>query len=166
MTYHSYHKSVLTAEVVHYMEPKPYGVYVDATFGGGGHTTALLEAEPTCRVIGIDIDREAIDINGPLLQEKFPERVTLIWGSFAHLSKLLKKAHIAQIDGILADFGTSQYQIFQKAGFSFTHETPLDMRMSPGHTTTTAADIINYASAEELAHIFFTYGEEHQARKI
>ncbi len=162
----SYHKPVLVDEVLEYLALKPNGIYVDATFGGGGHTRAILEKEPTARVIALDIDKNAVALNAPELEMKFPERLKVIWGSYTHLTQILKKEKIAHIDGILADFGTSQYQIFQQPGFSFMSNTPLDMRMSPAHTKTTAYDVVNEATESELAEIFFEFGEEPRARKI
>ncbi len=163
----SYHKPVLIAEVLKFLEPKPHGIYIDATFGGGGHTRAILEAEPTCNVIAFDWDRKALELHSEAFKEEFGKRITFLWGNFAHLYRLLKKElKITQVDGILADFGTSQAQIFQKEGFSFAVDTPLDMRMSPAHQKVTAAHILNFASEEELAKIFFEYGEERFSRKI
>ena len=161
-----YHKSVLVNEVLQYLNPQPNKVYVDATFGGGGHTRAILEAEPNCKVIAIDWDKIAIEKNGPELEEEFKGHIKLLWGNFAQIVFLLKKEGITKVDGILADFGTSQFQIAQRAGFSFSRSTPLDMRMSPGHQKTTAEDIINYATEAELIKIFIDFGEEHYARKI
>lgn len=161
-----YHKSVLVEEVIQYMAPKPHGVYVDATFGGGGHTRALLEAEPTCHVIALDWDKNAIEFNSMSLLEDFGERLTIQWGDFSNITQLLKKIKVKHIDGIMADFGTSQFQISELPGFSFSIETPLDMRMSPGHFKTTAYDIINRATEQELAQIFFEFGEEYSSRKI
>ncbi len=161
-----YHKPVLAQEVVEYMAPKPHGMYVDATFGGGGHTRALLLAQSKCQIIAFDWDKNALALNGPELVEEFGERLTLQWGNFAQVTQLLKKLKITQVDGILADFGTSQFQISQTAGFSFTTDTPLDMRMSPAHYKTTAYDVINRANETELATIFYQFGEEHSSRKI
>ncbi len=161
-----YHISVLPQEMLFYLAPKPNGIYVDATFGGGGHTRAILDAEPTCTVIGLDWDINALDLNAPPLEEEYGERFIPMLGSFAHLTRILKKLKIASIDGIIADFGTSQYQIKNLPGFSFTIPTPLDMRMSPGHFRVTAYDIVNKASEEELAKIFFEFGEERASRKI
>lgn len=161
-----YHKPVLVHEVVEYLALQPYGVYVDATFGGGGHTRAILNAEPLCKVIAFDWDKHALEINGPELEEAFGNRLMLINGNFAHITPLLKKRGIERVNGILADFGTSQFQIAERAGFSFSVDTPLDMRMSPGHYKTTAWDIVNKATESELATIFYTYGEEERARKI
>ena len=162
----TFHKSVLVQEVLEALAPQPGKTYVDVTFGGGGHTTAILEAEPGCSVIAFDWDQKAIERNAPPLEERYGTRLKVRWGNFAHLYKLLKKEGITQVDGILADFGTSQFQIHERAGFSFQKDSPLDMRMSPAHQHTTAADILNKASEEEIAHILYVYGEEHLSRKI
>lgn len=161
-----YHIPVLVHEVITALSPQPQGIYVDATFGGGGHTRAILEAEPTCRVIAFDWDKNALELNSPSLLEEFGERLTVHWSSFTQITHQLKKLKIPQVDGILADFGTSQFQIAWEAGFSFNVESPLDMRMSPGHFKTNAYDLINKATEAELTHIFFEYGEEPAARKI
>jgi 16S rRNA (cytosine1402-N4)-methyltransferase len=161
-----YHKAVLVNEVLTYLAPRPNGLYVDATFGGGSHTRAILEAEPTCKVIGVDWDQQALDLNAPEVEAAFPGRFTPLWGNFAQLPFLFKREGIERVDGILADFGTSQYQITAQPGFSFAHDTRLDMRMSPAHQQHTAYDLVNWATEQELAHIFYVYGEEHQSRKI
>lgn len=161
-----YHKSVLVRQVIEAIAPRPGEVYCDATFGGGGHTYALLSSEPNCRVIACDWDREALDRNGPALQEMFPGRLTLLWGNFAQLPMLFKKHKIPPVQGILADFGTSQFQIMHQEGFSFSNDTPLDMRMSRAHYRTTAYTMVNFASADELVEILQRYGEEPHARKI
>jgi 16S rRNA (cytosine1402-N4)-methyltransferase len=162
----NYHKSVLKKEIIEALNIKPKKLYVDATFGGGGHTKAILQAEPTCKVIAIDWDKTAIEENGPPLEKEFPKRIKIIWGNFAKLYLILKKENISTVDGIVADFGTSQHQIHFKEGFSFQKDTPLDMRMSPAHQKITAADIINTASEKELRKIFFEYGEETKSKEI
>ncbi len=161
-----YHKPVLMKEVLEYLDPQANKVYVDVTFGGGGHTRAILQSNPSCRVIALDWDRKAIDINGPRLEEEFGDRITFVWGSFSHLKFLLRKIGVHKVDGILADFGTSQHQIHTSAGFSFNVDSPLDMRMSSGHGKITAAIILNNATEEELAKIFWEYGEERESRKF
>ncbi len=166
MNYITSHTPVLVHEMLFYLAPQPHGVYVDATFGGGGHTRALLNAEPTCSVIACDWDLQALNTHGPQLQAEFPNRVKLIWGNFGHLNVLLKKHGITDVDGIIADFGTSQYQIKERAGFSFARDTPLDMRMSPAHQHKTAYDIVNFAPEKTLEHIFTIFGEELRARAI
>lgn len=165
-THDTVHKSVLVSEVLEYLAVKPDGVYLDVTFGAGGHTRAILESNPTCHVIAIDWDTRSLETFGKDLQEEFPGRLTLLWGNFALLYKMLKKERRGNVDGILADFGTSQMQILERDGFSIYRNTPLDMRMSPSHQKTTAADIINTASEEKLRDIFWTYGEEKYTKMI
>lgn len=161
-----YHIPVLVAEVLEYLAPKDNEIYVDVTFGGGGHTEAILKANPLCKVIGIDWHQEALTLNGEPLKEKYGDRLELIKGSFGHLTKLLKKLNISKVDGILADFGTSQYQIFNVPGLSFHSKEVLDMRMSPQHQKVKAYDIINYAQDRELLKIFREYGQEAHAHKV
>lgn len=161
-----YHKPVLVNEVLQYLAPAPNGVYVDATFGGGGHTRAILESDPTAHVVALDWDQVALEKNTPPLEAAFSNRFSWVWGNFGHIERLLGRVDVHQVDGILADFGTSQYQIGHKEGFSFLTDSPLDMRMSPSHHQKTAADILNYATEQEIAHILFTYGEERYSRQI
>ena len=85
------HKTVLIQEVLDALKPGKNKVYVDATFGGGGHTRAILNAEPTCKVIGLDWDNESIERHAPALEEEFGDRLTVLWGNFAHIYRLLKK---------------------------------------------------------------------------
>lgn len=160
------HKPVLMNEVLEYLDIRPGKTYLDVTFGSGGHTRAILEKEPTCKVVAFDWDSKAIENFGAPLQEEFGDRLQLVWGNFGHLYKLLKKNDIESVDGILADFGTSQIQIANTAGLSVFKDTPLDMRLSPAHFQVTAADIINKATEEKLAQIFFQLGQEAKARQI
>jgi len=160
----TYHKPVLIKEVIEYLALKPHGVYLDVTFGGGGHTRAILEAEPTCSVIACDWDSVALEKNGYPLQEEFPGRLTLLWANFAQIDKKLKKEGIEHVDGILADFGTSQYQLTERDGFSFFNDSPLDMRMSPSHQKVTAHELVNKATEAKLYEIFKYLGEENRAR--
>ena len=162
----TYHKSVLPREVLEQFNLKPHGVYIDVTFGGGGHTRSILNAEPTCKVIAFDWDKIAIDANGAPLQAEFGDRLQLLWGNFAHFDRLMKKNKITGVDGILADFGTSQNQIHERDGFSFRNDTPLDMRMSPGHQKIWARDILAKIPEKELAKLIFEYGEDANANKI
>lgn len=166
MNQRPYHVSVLVDEVLTYLAPKSQGIYVDATFGGGGHTQAILESVPDCIVIAMDWDAQALEKNGSPLQEQYPDRLTLIWANFAQIDRKLKKIGIKHVDGVLADFGTSQYQLFQRPGFSFAQDTPLDMRMSPAHQKITAAQVVNQASEKELVYILQKLGEQPFARSI
>jgi len=160
------HKSVMTKEVISCIDVKPNGLYIDTTFGCGGHSTAILEAEPTAKVIALDWDINTIEINSPELEEKFPNRFKSIWGNFSQLYKLLKKANVSAVDGILADFGTSQLQINETEGLSFQKDSPLDMRISKAHNYFNAHYVINRYTEKNLAQIFFELGEESQSRKI
>jgi len=162
----SYHKSVLTKETTEGLNIKPHGIYIDATFGGGGHTKAILETEPTCKVLAIDWDKTAIKKNGPELEKQFPGRIKLIHSNFARLHFILKKEKLASVDGIVADFGTSQHQIHHKEGFSFLTDSPLDMRMSPQHQRITAALVVNTFTQRSLEEVFFEFGEERNGRKF
>ncbi len=161
-----HHVSVMVNEVIHFLNPQPGKTYLDATFGGGGHTKAILNAEPNCKVIGLDWDMKAIEHNAPALQEQYGDRLKIVWGNFALLYKVLKKDNIDHLDGILADFGTSQFQIHHKEGFSFQKNTYLDMRMSPAHQPATAANIVNQYTESQLIRIFQDYGQETASRTI
>lgn len=160
------HKPVLVEEVLEYLQVRPHRTYLDVTFGCGGHSRAILTAEPTCRVIALDWDLVAIETWGPVLREEFGDRISFIWGNFSLLYKLLKKHHVTNIDGILADFGTSQVQIGNTPGLSVYRDTPLDMRLSAAHQAVTAADILNKATVHKLAEIFFQLGQEPKGRQI
>ncbi len=160
------HKAVLVSEVLHYLSVRPNKTYLDVTFGAGGHTRAILEADPTCNVVAMDWDTRSIETYAPALQEEFGDRFSIIFGNFALIYKLLKKAGVRAVDGILADFGTSQMQIFERAGFSFSRDTPLDMRMSPPHQKTTAAEVLNTATPLLLRTILYDYGDESFAKQI
>ena len=160
------HTPVLINEVLEYLAIGPGKTYLDVTFGSGGHTRAILEREPTSRVIAIDWDMKAIEEFGLPMQEEFGDRLTLLWGNFALLYRILKREGIKSVDGILADFGTSQIQIAHRAGFSVYRDTPLDMRMSPSHQKVTAAIVLNKASAATLQEIFSDFGQERYSKTI
>lgn len=161
-----YHIPVLINEVLEYLQPKADKVYVDATFGGGGHTRAILSSNQTCHVIAFDWDLKALEKNAEPLQEEFPDRLTVVWSNFSYLEKKLRELGYDGVDGILADFGTSQYQLNERAGFSFQHDTPLDMRMSPAHQKLTAAEVVNKGTEKTLIEIFQNLGEEPKSRSI
>ena len=160
-----YHTPVLLTQTLEALNVRSHKTYLDVTFGGGGHTRAILESDPTVKVIALDWDMEAVE-RGRAMEEEFQGRLRLIWGSFAQLYKILKKHNILLIDGILADFGTSQFQIQTKDGLSFANDTALDMRMSLAHHKETASDIVNYATERELREILWTYGEEPRTKEI
>jgi 16S rRNA (cytosine1402-N4)-methyltransferase len=165
-THNTYHLTVLKQESIDALQIKDNGIYVDATFGGGGHTRAILEANPTCKVIAFDWDKEALEHNGHTMMEEFGDRLIVEYGNFAHCYKLLKKNKIKKVDGVLADFGTSQHQIVNEDGFSFSKDTPLDMRMSKGHHYFDAYYVVNKFTQKQIADIIFQYGQDLASRKI
>src|SRR3990167_2865731 len=161
-----YHIPVLVDEVLTYLAPQPGQLYLDVTFGGGGHTRAILTQEPRCKVLALDWDQQALQQNGPRLSAEFGDRFQYALGNFANLGPVLKRLNIHSVDGILADFGTSQYQIKHSAGFSVYQDLPLDMRMSASFHKLTAGVILNTYDVGRLARLFQDYGEERHAYKI
>lgn len=163
MTAMTGHIPVLLQEVISGLAPQAGKLYIDATFGRGGYTRAILESAD-CRVIGIDRDPEAISM-GKQFEQEFPERFQILKGSFSQLTELLQSINVTKIDGIAFDFGVSSPQLdTAERGFSFRMDGPLDMRM--GDEGQTAADLVNTESEEDLANIIYRYGEEHASRKI
>lgn len=161
-----YHKTVMVEEVLHYLNPQAGKLYCDVTFGSGGHTKAILDKQPGSRVVALDWDATSIETYAPLLEEKYQERLLLLWGNFSNLYRILHKARVGKVDGILADFGTSQMHIKERAGFSFYRDSALDMRMSPAHQQVTAEQVVNRSSEEKLCEILWQLGQENNAKKI
>lgn len=156
----SYHLPVLLAESIAALEVGKGGVFVDATFGGGGHTAEILRQMPSGRVIAFDQDSDVI-ANLPK-----DERLVFINDNFRYLKNFLRFYEAIPVDGILADLGVSSYQIDRAAkGFSTRWDGPLDMRMDK-RKSLTAAQIINKYSVTELFRLFKQYGELAQARRI
>ena len=158
------HIPVLLEETIALLAPERGGLFVDCTLGLGGHTAALLTANPRARVIGIDRDPAALRLAESRLQP-FAERVHLLPGEFSRLEELLEAAQVDKVDGILADIGVSSLQLeTAERGFSFRLEGPLDMRMGPGELT--ASEVVNRYREADLERIFRDFGEERQARRI
>jgi len=153
-------------EVVTCLAPKDGGLYVDGNLGLGGHTERILEAcGPTGQVVGFDWDAAALTLAQERLA-RFAGRVRFVHENFTSIKETLMELGIGTIDGLLLDLGLSSLQLDASGrGFSFKGSEPLDMRMDQRQTTT-AAELVNEASEEELADIFFYYGEEYQARRI
>ncbi|GMQ93469.1 MAG: 16S rRNA (cytosine(1402)-N(4))-methyltransferase RsmH [Acidimicrobiia bacterium] len=156
-----YHVPVMVAEVVSWFEPVSTGWIVDGTYGGGGHSRALLDEYPDVRVVGIDRDPDALSRATP------DDRLTLVEANYRHLASILGTRGIPdRVDGILLDLGVSWHQLDDPSrGFSYHRAGPLDMRMG-SDARTRADDIVNAASVEELAAIMSRYGEERFARRI
>lgn len=156
-----YHTPALLSECIEGLSIKPGGVYVDCTFGGGGHSKAILDClGPDGRLFGFDQDADAIvnSLDDP--------RFTFVHGNFRYLSNFMDYFGITKVDGILADLGVS-FHHFDEAdrGFSFRFEGELDMRMNQ-KSARSASTVINTYSEEQLAEVFYLYGELHNSRKL
>jgi len=155
-----YHKSVLLNESMEFLAIRPDGIYVDATYGGGGHTKAILDHLTSGKVIAFDQDEEAIHnrINDP--------RLIMVNSNFRFLRNFLMLHRVLPVDGVLADLGISSHQIDQpERGFSTRFEGILDMRMDR-RKGQTARDIVNQYGEEKLSDLFRMYGEIRNARKL
>jgi len=160
------HKPVLYQEIIHALQPRSGGRYVDGTLGAGGHARGILEAcTPDGQLLGLDVDPQALAIARETLAP-YEGRAHLVQASHITLSEQLASLKWDAIDGIVLDLGASSMQ-FDNAqrGFSFMQDGPLDMRFGP-HLTMSAADIINTYDERELADIIFKYGEDRDARRI
>jgi 16S rRNA (cytosine1402-N4)-methyltransferase len=160
------HTPVLLAEVLRALAVQPGGRYIDCTLGGGGHAAAILEkSSPGGQVLGIDADPAAI----AAARERFkgsPDSILIVNDNFVNLQSICLKYDFSPVHGILFDLGLSSLQLNGGSrGFSFQHDTPLDMRFDPSQRTT-AADIVNTAPETELAGIIRSYGEEPQSARI
>jgi len=160
------HLSVLAAEVLEQLAPRPGGVYLDGTLGGGGHSELILEKiGPEGLLVGIDRDQAALKAASKRLS-RFGNCFKAIQGSFGNLKELLATQYITALDGLLLDLGVSSHQLDTVArGFSFRVNGPLDMRMD-NNDGDTAADLLSELSTEELEKIIKEFGEERWAKKI
>jgi len=159
------HVPVLVPDVVRLLLARPGGLLVDGTVGLGGHAEALLLADASVRVIGIDRDPHALARAGVRLA-RFRERIRLAHGNFADLSRVLAELGVGAVDGVLLDLGVSSLQLDDPArGFSLRADGPLDMRMDPT-AGVSAAEWLAEASPREIERVLATYGEERYARRI
>ncbi len=153
------HIPVMLAEVLQALAPRDGGVYVDATFGNGGYTQAVLEAAD-CQVIALDRDPNALK-RADEFYKKYANRFQFIQGCFSGIASLVGRP----VDGIMFDIGVSSMQLDEpERGFSFMKEGPLDMRMSQKGLS--ARDIVNTYSEEALANLIYQFGEEKKSRQI
>jgi 16S rRNA (cytosine1402-N4)-methyltransferase len=161
------HVPVLLDETIDLLRPRDGGVYVDGTLGGGGHAEAILEGSaPAGRLLGLDLDPEAIERVANRLRRYAP-RVVLVNASFAEIERVARWEGFAPADGILLDLGVSSFQLESaERGFAFREEAPLDMRFNPRATGPSARDLVNQASADELTDLLRRYGEEPRAKLI
>ena len=160
------HIPVMLNEVLDGLNIKEDGIYVDCTVGGGGHSFEIAKRLKGGHLYAFDRDEDAIEKSTQTLKE-FADKVTLIKSNYKQAPEKLKELGIEKIDGFLIDLGVSSYQIDTgERGFSFVHDGPLDMRMDRQEATTTAKEVVNEFSYEDLVRIFQTYGEEEFARNI
>ncbi len=177
------HRPVLADEVLAGLNVLPGGRFIDGTLGGGGHTQLLLQHSRSTRtgahrdfpadgnaggqVLGLDVDPAAIR----RVRKRFPGeisagRLSVARAPFDQIDRIARQEGFTRVDGILLDLGLSSFQLDTPArGFAFRHDGPLDMRFDPS-TGTTAAELINNSSWEEIADILYQYGEERQSRSI
>lgn len=159
------HTTVLKKEAVDALAVRPGGIYVDCTLGGGGHSEAIAERLVNGHLYAFDRDQTAIDAARQRLAGQAPV-ITFIRANFRFLTEELKERDVSTVDGILFDLGVSSPQFDRpERGFSYRYDGPLDMRMDRSQSLT-AAQIVNEWPVNELAHIFFMYGEERFSKRI
>ncbi|HDJ32740.1 MAG TPA: 16S rRNA (cytosine(1402)-N(4))-methyltransferase RsmH [Bacteroidetes bacterium] len=155
-----YHIPVLLQESIDGLRLKPEGVYVDATFGGGGHSREILKNLKTGRLIAFDQDPES------KADHVHDERFLFVRHNFRYLKNFLRWFGFEQVDGVLADLGVSSHQLDSpERGFSYREDTALDMRMNP-YILESAADVLNSRPEDELKWIFRNYGELPRAGEL
>ncbi|OQY00867.1 MAG: 16S rRNA (cytosine(1402)-N(4))-methyltransferase [Desulfobacteraceae bacterium 4572_130] len=160
------HTPVMLEQTQEYLNLKPGDICVDCTLGGSSHAAAIIQKIlPKGKFIGIDQDIDAVK-NAKKVLAHFPLDVLIFHDNFSALPSILESLKITGVNGIFLDLGLSLHQLKKsKRGFSFQKNEPLDMRMNT-NSSITALDIINNYSENELANIFFKYGEESMSRKI
>lgn len=161
-----YHRPVLLKETIEGLNIEESGVYVDVTFGGGGHSRQILKKLTNGRLLGFDQDHDA-EKNADLIQAEFPKRsFTFIDSNFRYLKKFLRLHGAKMVDGILADLGVSSHQFNEgERGFSTRFDSDLDMRMNRDQELD-ASEILNTYDEQDLIHMFSMYGEIRNARTL
>lgn len=160
-----YHLPVMLSETIEGLNINENGIYVDGTVGGGGHSEGIVKLLKNGKLICNDMDSNAIRESGKRL-EKYKDKITYINDNYKNIENNLKKINVSKIDGIVLDLGVSSHQIDDVSrGFSYMSDSSLDMRMNQ-NSDFSAYDVVNAYSQEELADIFFKYGEEKFARFI
>jgi 16S rRNA (cytosine1402-N4)-methyltransferase len=159
------HVPVMLREVLEILKPRPDGIYIDATLGGGGHTEAILSRLKGGKMLAIDRDPVMAAQARERLAE-FGGRLVVLEGNFAEIDSLHAASGLPPADGMLVDLGISSIQLEDASrGFSFDRPGPLDMRMDP-RTSLTAADLVNRSRESDLADLIFRLGEERHSRRI
>jgi len=158
------HTPIMLNECIEGLNIKPDGIYVDGTFGGGGHSSKILEKLTTGKLIAIDKDSTALQVGQSRLGNN--SNIIFVKNDFKNILDVLEELNISSIDGVLLDLGVSSYQLdTADRGFSYRFDAPLDMRMDRDNPFSAYA-VVNDYSEEKLAEIFFRYGEEPFARKV
>lgn len=161
-----YHNPVMLQECLDGLDIKPDGVYVDVTFGGGGHSKAILDQLTTGHLIAFDQDKDAEQNAQRLAKEAGERSFTFIESNFRYLKKYLRLHGITEVDGILADLGVSSHQFDEPSrGFTIRAEGGLDMRMDQA-AAKSARDVVNEYEEKDLIHILSAYGEIRNARTL
>jgi 16S rRNA (cytosine1402-N4)-methyltransferase len=160
------HQPVLYQEVLEALHPHSGGLYLDGTVGLGGHARGILEASvPSGKLLGIDVDPQALQIAGQRLAA-FVSRIHLVLGSYGQMQKHLDDVGWVAVDGVLLDLGASSLQFDRPdRGFSFQKDGPLDMRFDP-NSSLTADQLVNEWPEPDLANVLFEFGEETKSRRI
>jgi 16S rRNA (cytosine1402-N4)-methyltransferase len=162
----SRHITVMQAETVELLAVENGSLFVDATFGLGGHTAAILEGNPKAQVIGIDQDSIALAMATERLGYA-AKRVRFCHGNFADIKTIVRGEGFENVDGIVADLGLSSMQVdSEERGFSFRFDAELDMRMDADSDYETAAELLERLTEEEIANVIYQFGEERASRKI
>jgi 16S rRNA (cytosine1402-N4)-methyltransferase len=157
-----YHRPVMLQECIDALAIKPDGVYVDVTFGGGGHSREIVSKLTTGQLYSFDQDRDAEEQSKKIDSPAF----TFVRANFRDLKKYLRLHRVKEVDGILADLGVSSHQFNEaERGFSTRFDGPLDMRMDPG-SGTPASQVVNTYSQEQLHKLFGIYGEVKNAKTL
>lgn len=158
----SYHKPVMLKECIKYLDIKPHGNYVDVTFGGGGHSKAILEHLEEGKLYAFDQDKDALKNAREIKDSSF----VFIEANFRYLKRYLKANGTIGVDGVLADLGVSSHQIdIPERGFSTRFDGELDMRMDR-HSPLTAKEVVNTYKETELQNVFGKYGEVRNAKTL
>ena len=162
------HRPVLLAEAIEALAPRPGGRYLDGTFGGGGHSRAILAASaPDGVVVALDADEAAVARARSMAAEPgIGDRLRAVHANFADLAEVARDVGAAPLDGVILDLGLSSFQLdTAERGFAFRFDGPLDMRFDPSRGRP-AVDLVNDLAPRELADLLFRYGEEPRARRI
>ena len=159
------HTPVLLKEMLDILYPQDGKIYVDATFGAGGYSRAILNSAD-CKVYAIDQD-EYTEIFYKKLLDDFPDKIHFYVDRFSKIKQILYSAQLEKVDGVVFDIGVSSMQLENaNRGFSFSKDGPLDMRMSTSLNNINASVFVNTASEEEMANVIYQYGGEKYSRKI